>query len=255
MITVDSQENGPLAIKGRGRPLRGQEIFGLTATDESPMTTIEHPHTTTREPDAAPQIAAIRALAIRYQNGDGIRQHLGRAFKLFQQAAELGDAESEFNVGTYFENGLAGPKDETYAAYCYFRAAKAGSINGTYALGTCFADGIGFPKNDQIAAELFESAAQAGDVEGAYAFGQCLLHGRGVTRNLKVAFHWLLKAADQQFAPAQLSVGLCYLRGEGVRRDANIARQFIAQAAQAGDEVAIKQLAKLSKKKSGSMAE
>lgn len=193
------------------------------------------------------RIAAVRDLAVRYQNGTGVAQNLKKAFELFEEAAALGDADALFNVGTYWENGFGVPrKDPAYAAFCYFRAALAGSADGLYALGVCFGEGIGFPHNDRIAAELFANSARRGIPEGAYSLGQCLLHGRGVKRDTKAAFHWLVRAADDGFAPAQFSVGLCYLRGQGVKRDSGIAREFFAQAAKGGDELAIAEMKKWS---------
>lgn len=241
-----SHVGAPLGTKARGRRSRGRAISVRRKNHRAPVWGLNGIPAAERSGKARRRTAAIWELALRYQNGEGVRQNFDKAFGLFEKAAALGDPEALFNVGTYWENGIGVPqRDLANAAFYYFRAALAGSVEGVYALGVCFGEGIGFPRNEKFAAELFAYSARRGISEGAYSFGQCLLHGRGVKRDVKAAFCWLMQAAESGFAPAQLSVGLCFLRGEGVKRDPDAAREFLRQAAEGGDELAAVELKRL----------
>ncbi len=105
------------------------------------------------------------------------------AVKEFRAAAEQGHADSQFNLGLMYEQGIGVSKDEREAIAWYQKAALQGNSNAQYNL-----------------AVLYEN-------------------GRGSDVNFAEANHWYRKAAVQGDGLAIGNLGMLYLRGQGVPPD------------------------------------
>ena len=88
------------------------------------------------------QDEAIRLLDLAYnheQAGDATK-----AFKLYQQAAELGYAKAQSNLGYYYFRGLGGAEQSYEQAVRWFHAAACqGHPHALYRLGYCFEYNLG----------------------------------------------------------------------------------------------------------------
>jgi TPR repeat protein len=69
---------------------------------------------------------ALRTEAIAYENGEGVPRDRLRAAALYCEAARLGDAEAQYNLGWMYANGRGVPRDDTLAAYFFHAAAEQG---------------------------------------------------------------------------------------------------------------------------------
>ena len=64
--------------------------------------------------------------------GEGVAEDKAAALALFERAASLGYAKAINHVGSFAEDGWAGPRDMVRAADCYARAAEGGDFRGQF---------------------------------------------------------------------------------------------------------------------------
>jgi TPR repeat protein len=50
-------------------------------------------------------------MAKRYENGDGVKKDFNKAFDLYRKAAEAGNADAQYNLGTCYYNGIGTEKN------------------------------------------------------------------------------------------------------------------------------------------------
>jgi hypothetical protein len=72
------------------------------------------------------EFAAMRAEARAYEHGEGVAKDPMRAVALYCEAARLGDAEAQFNLGWMYANGRGVPRDNLLAALFFGMAAEQG---------------------------------------------------------------------------------------------------------------------------------
>ena len=119
----------------------------------------------------------MRELANRYHDDDLEDE----AMVWWRRAAEAGDAEAAFNLGSMLED------DDPEAALAWYeRAAAAGHVEAKVNAGTLFAEEGAFDR----AAQWWTSAAEDGDTDAMYNLGQLAdREGRA-----EVAQRWWLQA-------------------------------------------------------------
>ena len=87
-------------------------------------------------PDQTVLIKILRDEASAYEHGDGVERDGARAAALYCQAAKLGDAESQFNLGWLYTNGRGVERSEATAAFFFNAAAEQGFEQAKRMLGT-----------------------------------------------------------------------------------------------------------------------
>jgi hypothetical protein len=98
------------------------------------------------ELDAAPEnavIAMLRADAGRYEHGEGVERDGPRAAALYCEAARMGDAESQYDLGWMYANGRGVERSDSTAAFFFHAAAEQGHAQAQRMLST-----VGGPSND-----------------------------------------------------------------------------------------------------------
>lgn len=145
------------------------------------------------------EVSPLLRLALNYYEGNGVVQNYAEAVKLFQKAADQGDAEAQ------------------------------------YSLSKCYRHGVGVYKNETVADIWIRSAAEKGLPKAQVGLAISYQEGNGVTRNYAEAVKWYLKAAEQGDIDSQLALGLCYAKGEGVNYDVKEANKWNEKAAENGD--------------------
>ncbi|MFT5392026.1 MAG: localization factor PodJL [Gammaproteobacteria bacterium] len=112
-----------------------------------------------------------------YQNGKGVPLDYVESVKWYRKAADQGDPEGQFNLGTMYEHGLGVPKDYQMARSLYFSAARKGDPNALMNLGIMRWNGDGFPKKDLVCALAWWLRADAqGHERAAEYMGRALKH-------------------------------------------------------------------------------
>ncbi len=106
------------------------------------------------------------ALALRYENGTGIKKNLPQAFNWYQRAAKNGNAKAQFNLASLYENGEGTKQNIAQAIHWYTAAANNGDANAQVNLGNRYAEGRNVPKNIREAAKWYKRAADQGNLRG-----------------------------------------------------------------------------------------
>jgi len=78
--------------------------------------------------DSPAQLAALRAQATSYENGEGVAKDVLRAYQLYCRAAKKGDAESQYDIGWMYFNGRGVARDDAMAALFFQLAAEQGHV-------------------------------------------------------------------------------------------------------------------------------
>ncbi|MBS0448178.1 MAG: transglycosylase SLT domain-containing protein [Proteobacteria bacterium] len=68
----------------------------------------------------------LRAEAIAYEHGEGVPRDGIKAAALYCEAARLGDAEAQYNLGWMYANGRGVERSDKLAAYFFHAAAEQG---------------------------------------------------------------------------------------------------------------------------------
>lgn len=99
-----------------------------------------------------------------FLDGEGVTQDYAEAHKWFRKAAEQGDAEAQFHVGTNYYIGLVGlPRDYAEALKWYLKAADQGDAAAQIASGDLYSSGQGVTQDYAEALKWYQKAAEQGD--------------------------------------------------------------------------------------------
>jgi TPR repeat protein len=138
--------------------------------------------------------SAMVELGVILATGSGVAKDEVQARKLFERAADAGNARGIANLAA-LENGSGAPSDPVKARASLVKAAATNSAEAQYQLGLMVAEGIGGPKDDTAARALFDKAAaqnHPGALERMGAFAQ---GGRGGPQDSSAAKSYYEKAA------------------------------------------------------------
>ena len=152
--------------------------------------------------------------------------------------AELGDVQSQSDLGDAYYRGEGVPKGAAQAVVWYRKAAVKGSPGGQNGLGNAYYYGQGVPRSAVQAIRWYRQAAEQGFARAQINLGVAYYYGQGVPRSAVQAIRWYRKAADQGYAGAQFALGAAYFNGEGVPKDVNEAVVWLRKAAEQGYAVA-----------------
>ena len=115
--------------------------------------------------------AALRALAetgdamaqlnlgAAYDHGKGVERDLEQALYWYQQAAEQGLAEAQFNLAHLLAESEI---SEVAAAEWMAKAAAQGMLDAQFLMGVIYAEGLGVAQDPQRAREWLQRAIDAG---------------------------------------------------------------------------------------------
>src|SRR5712692_125360 len=94
-----------------------------------------------------------------------------------RQAAERGDAQSQYVLGLAYEFGKGVGVDPVQAAQWYRKAADQGYAGAQFNLGVAYANGTGIAKDLAQAAQWYRKAANNGDVAAQFNLGLMYFNG------------------------------------------------------------------------------
>jgi len=113
----------------------------------------------------------------------------------WQQLAENGSANAQFNLGAMYDSGEGVPEDDAEAAKWYHQAAGQGHVNAQFNLGVMYANGEGVAENAVEAASWYRKAADQGDYRAQFNLGVLYANGEGVLQSNSESYVWLNIAA------------------------------------------------------------
>lgn len=167
------------------------------------------------------------------------------AAKLYAEAADLGLATAQYNLGRAYDKGRGVERNLAEAARWYKRAADQNHVGAMAALATLYEFGDGVGVNMVEALRLYRLSADAGDVYGLTGLAYLYAEGKGVGRDAAEARRLYEMAADKGHARAMFNLSLMLLRGEGGGKDVDRAIRLLAAAAAKGHASAKHELAYL----------
>jgi len=135
--------------------------------------------------------SAMVELGVLLATGSGVPKDEAQARKLFERAAEAGNARGVSNLAALPHGGA--PSDPVKARALLSRTAET-SAEAQYQLGLMTAEGIGGPQDDVTARALFEKAAAQGHPGALERMGAFAQSGRGGPQDSSAAKAYYEKA-------------------------------------------------------------
>jgi hypothetical protein len=146
-----------------------------------------------------------------------------------KRQADAGDAEAQWEVGAWYEDGLTAPDgsvivrcDPRSAVRWYRRSAEAGNASAQINLGNCLSTGRGVRRDDAEALRWYKRALRQGDASAPNNIAT-VHRDRGDERRAMLWFRRAIVCGD---GDALVEVGRRLYVGLGVRPDADEAVQF-----------------------------
>jgi TPR repeat protein/energy-coupling factor transporter ATP-binding protein EcfA2 len=141
--------------------------------------------------------SSVTSLGWFYENGYGVAQDYVRARKLYEEAADKGEALATNNLGGLYENGWGVAQNYAKARELYEKAAGKGDARAMNNLGRLYENGWGVAQDYMKARELYEKAAATGNPFAMGNLGLLYRNGQGVARDYVKAREWFEKAAGK----------------------------------------------------------
>lgn len=190
-------------------------------------------------------VPAYRRLARMYRNGGkGIEKDYEKAFEWYLKAAEAGDVDAYGNVGYAYQEGKGTIKDYAKAKEWFEKGIEAGDAGCYRMLGYMYSNEFkGFETDNDKAFELYTKGYQAALKSGdkieeanlANSAGACYYNGTGTAKDVNKGIEWITKAAEAGEEMAMRNLGIIYYFGNGVPKDYDKAFYWFSKADKAGN--------------------
>jgi hypothetical protein len=181
-------------------------------------------------------VKAMFDLALVYKNGaPDVAKNIGMSAKWFMEAAILGHADAQYNLGKSFATGSGVKQSGKEAINWYGKASAQGHVEALYQLGLSYAEGKGVKKDDRKAADLLKKAAGKGNLAAKYRLGILYCTGKGVSRDYARAVKLWQETAGKGDVMSMFFLGYMYETGSGVKRNPDLARKYYKDAAGQGN--------------------
>jgi len=162
------------------------------------------------------------------------------ALTALRSAAEAGDADSQFRLGSaYYNGGPNLPKDGAAAAQWIEKAAQQGHVDAQTSLAAFYWYGLGVAKDEQKAVFWWTKAAENGDAKAQLRLGVAFYRGAGGKKDERQALNWFKKAAEQGEVDAMEKLASMYAYGIGTPRDPAEALRWINKPIASGSTEAL----------------
>jgi uncharacterized protein len=167
-------------------------------------------------------------LCMNFSPGEGVggQEHHFRA-GCVKWAAEQGDVFAQFELGTWYTNGLNVSQDHREAVRWWQRAAQAGFAPAQLDLADSYFEGRGVEQDHGAAAYWYKRAAEQGAPLAWLRLAFMYEHGLGIEQDDFIALRWYRRAAELGFLSAMLNLGDRYAEGRTVPQDYVQAHKWI----------------------------
>jgi uncharacterized protein len=160
-------------------------------------------------------------------------------------AAEMGDAEAQYELARAYANGLYTKQDISLAMEWWLKSAEQGNPKAQFQIGLSYDEGKWVVSNKQLAIEWYQQAARQGITQALFNFScvlwelrrreqavskwfelsgsgnlnaqnnlaVCHATGRGVARSYEAALSWFEKSASKGHVLAHYNLGVLYAAG------------------------------------------
>ncbi len=145
-----------------------------------------------------------------YKKGD-----YKQAFYWYQQSAEQGNANAQYNLGNIYYDGKGVSKDYKHAYNWYQKSAEQGNASAQYSLGWMYANGEGVAEDDKQAVSWYRKSAEQGNAHAQLGLGMMYFTGYGISRDLNKALYWVKKSAKQGNYSADITLRIIKTHQDG----------------------------------------
>lgn len=184
---------------------------------------------------------AYRSARVYLYGGEGTEQDFEKAFQLFYQEAESGNALAMYDLGRMLADGLGREKDLELSAGWYQKALSAFLESEAaaeekqkpylqYRIGKMYAAGLGTEQDYAEAADWFTEAVNHNHKYAQYSLAGLYYRGQGVAQDDQMAFHLYRMSADQGNPYASYELAKMYRDGVGTEKDGAKAGKCFEQA-------------------------
>ena len=137
----------------------------------------------------------------------------------WRKAAEEGNAEAQFDLGSAYNGGNGVDQDATEAAKWFRAAADQGHADAQCELAFLYQCGNGLPENAEEATMWYRKAAEQGNITAQIRLGIRYMGGSGayaagVVPNEAEGLKWWERASEQGSPDAALLLGEHYLKSD-----------------------------------------
>eukprot|EP01002_Notosolenus_urceolatus_P001399 NODE_1357_length_1456_cov_11.246624_g1125_i0.p1 GENE.NODE_1357_length_1456_cov_11.246624_g1125_i0~~NODE_1357_length_1456_cov_11.246624_g1125_i0.p1 ORF type:complete len:465 (+),score=130.39 NODE_1357_length_1456_cov_11.246624_g1125_i0:114-1397(+) len=161
---------------------------------------------------ASSEHACLNGLGFLYMNGFVVEQNYSQAAIYFESAAQLKNAEAQYNYALLLLNGQGVKRDPGKALLYLQKAVKEGQSLAFYQLAHIYLHGIGVPKKCDLAVKYFRSLIQ----KGQWDQGLTVAFNDYVAGDYGTALLGYLEKAEQGYALAQSNAAFLLDRGLGL---------------------------------------
>ena len=151
------------------------------------------------------------------------------AVLLFKKAAEMGQPESQFNLGVFYQQGVEVEKSDSIANYWLMQSAEQGSVNAQFKIAYSFAVGRGCQKDMKKAFYWSVKCAEQNDPECMWNVLSCFGDGVGTNQNTDSMVSWAIKLGSLPsmenlqmsgfITNARLNLARMYSVGQNVKKN------------------------------------
>jgi TPR repeat protein len=189
---------------------------------------------------------AQTSLGFLYQNGIGVEKSEQRAYELYESASKSKYPMACFNLALIYKDGIEGVEPNQFRAHELMLDAAIGEIpQAMFEVALMLELGLGCVQNYSEAAFWYEEAAKRAHVEAFNNLGVLYKDALGVEQSFQKALICFQRASDASLPEAQYNLGLMYDQGLGVEVDNDKALELCRKAAYNGHEKAKKIIAGL----------
>ncbi|MGF1453584.1 MAG: tetratricopeptide repeat protein [Opitutales bacterium] len=154
-------------------------------------------------------------------------ERASRALRYYLSSDETGSDESVAEIAYLYRFGPENVRHPEAAIPFLTRYAEEQRNGWAYrVLGQCYWDGVGVETDKAQALKHYREGAELGDGKSALRLGAALVRGNGAERDFEEARHWLEVALDDEQMAAVDDLGFLYENGKGVERDLDRAADY-----------------------------
>lgn len=169
---------------------------------------------------------------------DEVKQDFTKAYQLFVEEAQNGNALAMYDLGRMYADGLGVEINHNLAQEWYSKAfvafntveSKGSKPYTQYRIGKMYAAGLGTQQDFEKAVNWFKRAVEKNHKYAQYSLAGMYYRGQGVEQHYEVAFNLYKKSADQNNPYASYELAKMLRDGLGSSKDIMEADKYFKHA-------------------------
>lgn len=177
------------------------------------------------------EATAYSELGCCYMEGRGVAQNIKQALQYYRMSVECREPEGICRLAEYYMAQKYNEKAVAAAIKLYQLAAQLGNAEAQAKLGICFLKGEGVARNEKQAFHWLQKAAESKNFYwSGYYLAKCYIEGIGIQKNEQLGFEILRSTVEQgsiNYIKARELLAECYREGIGTTKKRRKAEQLL----------------------------